>query len=105
VASFVVGGAGAALLLAALGTGVAAQLAYNDLSAKCDVNMVCNANDKKLVDEQHLGRALTITTDVLLGVGGAALVTGVVLFIVELRRPTPARAWLTPAPGGLAVRF
>lgn len=105
VPSFVVGGVGLGLLLAALGTGVTAHLAYNDVASKCDPSLVCNGNDTALVNEKNLGHALTISTDVLLGIGGAALVTGVVLFIVEMRKPAPARAWLQPAPGGLAVRF
>lgn len=105
VPSLVVGGIGAGLLLAALGTGVSAQLAYNDVGSKCDANKVCNGNDTTLKNEASLGHALAISTDVLLAVGGAALVTGVVLFIVEARRPAPARAWLVPTADGVAVRF
>src|SRR5206468_1995207 len=51
--------------------------------------------------------ALTISTDVLLAVGGATLATGIVLFIVEARKkPAPSsHAWLSPSPGGLQVQF
>ena len=105
VASLVVGGVGLGLLVAALGTGVSAHLAYTDLQKKCDANMVCNGRDQTLRDEAALGRALGISTDVLIGVGAATLVTGVVLFIVESRRPPVRRAWLAPTGNGLVVRF
>ena len=70
VASWIVGGIGAGLLVAALGTGVTAHLAYNDLVTKCG-GFVCNGGNQSLRNEAGFGRALTISTDVLLGVGGA----------------------------------
>jgi len=104
VASWIVGGIGAGLLVAALGTGVTAQLAYNDLKMKCG-GFEC-AGDQSLRDEASFGRALTISTDVLLGVGGATLLTGVILFIVEAKKKPPtAHAWVAPSPGGLQVQF
>jgi tetratricopeptide (TPR) repeat protein len=104
VASLIVGGIGLGLLVAGTGTGVAAQLAYNDLNMKCP-QMVCNGSMQQLRDDVNLGKPLAISTDVLLAVGGAALVTGVVLFIVELRHPPAARVQLLPAEHGLLVRF
>jgi tetratricopeptide (TPR) repeat protein len=86
VASWIVGGIGAGLLVAALGTGVTAHVTYDDLKTKCG-GFVCDGRDQTLRDEQSFGRTLTISTDVLLGVGGATLATGVILFIVEARRP------------------
>src|SRR4051812_12403642 len=80
VASLIVGGIGAGLLLGALGTGVAAHLTYSDLTDKCG-GKICNGNDQTLRDEQSFGKTLTISTDVLLGLGGAALATGIILFI------------------------
>ncbi len=106
VASWIVGGIGAGLLVAALGTGVTAHLTYNDLVTKCG-GTVC-PGDQTLKDEASFGRALTISTDVLIALGGATLATGVILFIVEARRRPAAaspRAWLSPAPGGLQARF
>lgn len=102
--SIVVASVGAGLLIGALGTGVTAQLTYNDVGMKCP-NSVCNGNDSSLRNEVELGRALAISTDVLLAAGGATLIAGVVLFVVEMRRPPVARAWLVPAPSGLLVRF
>jgi hypothetical protein len=62
--------------------------------------------DQMLRDEASFGRALTISTDVLLAVGGAALATGIILFIVEARKkPAASHAWLSPSPGGLQVQF
>jgi tetratricopeptide (TPR) repeat protein len=113
VASWIVGGIGAGLLVAALGTGVTAQLTYNDLQTKCG-GKICNGNDQTLVNEQSFGRALTISTDVLLAAGGATLVTGVILFIVEWKKgraaraertPSTAQAAIAPAAGGALVRF
>lgn len=112
VASWIVGGIGAGLLVAALGTGITAHLTYSDLTMKCG-GTVCNGGDQTLRDEASFGRALTISTDVLLAVGGATLATGVILFILEARkRPAPhassgssPRAALSAAPGGVQVRF
>jgi hypothetical protein len=84
LASFTVGGIGLGLLAGALATGVSAQLSWNDLNSKCP-NTRC-ANDPSLRDKQNTGQALAISTDVLIGVGSAAVVTGIILFIVEKRR-------------------
>jgi len=107
VASWIVGGIGAGLLIAALGTGVTAHLTYNDLNMKCG-GFVCNGGDQTLRDEASFGRALTISTDVLLAVGGATLATGIILFIVEARKkpaPPSSHASLSPSPGGVQVQF
>ena len=103
VVSFVVGGVGVGLLLAAIGTGVAAQLGYDDLNNKCP-NKICASGNQTLRDEQSSGKALALSTDVLIGVGAAAVVAGTVLFILESRRPV-AHARLFPTNGGLAVHF
>lgn len=104
VASWIVGGIGAGLLVAALGTGITAHLTYNDLTMKCG-GTTC-PGEQTLRDEASFGRALTISTDVLIAVGGAALATGIILFIVEARKkPAPSHAWLSPSAGGLQVQF
>lgn len=106
--TFIVGGVGVAALAAALGTGIASQLAYNDLDGKCtgghcDPATVPNAQSR--IDS---GKRLALATDVLWPIGAAAVVAGVVLFFVEGRHPAERpRARLIPlvAPtlGGLAV--
>ena len=103
VVSLVVGGVGVGLLLAAIGTGVAAQLGYDDLNNKCP-NKICVSGNQTLRDEQSSGKALALSTDVLIGVGAAAVVAGTVLFILESRRPV-AHARLFPTNGGWAVHF
>ncbi len=84
VAGWIVSAIGAGLLVAALGTGVTAHLTYNDLIMKCG-GTVCDGSNQDLRNEVGFGRALTISTDTLIAVGGATLITGVVLFIVEAR--------------------
>ena len=85
VAGWIVSAIGAGLLVAALGTGVTAHLTYNDVVTKCG-GTLCDGSNQDLRNEVGFGRALTISTDTLLAVGGATLITGVVLFIVEARR-------------------
>jgi tetratricopeptide (TPR) repeat protein len=85
VYTWIVGGVGVAALAAALGTGIASQLAYNDLSSKCsgttcDPATVGNAQGK--IDS---GKRLALATDILWPIGAAAAVTGIVLFFVEGR--------------------
>jgi tetratricopeptide (TPR) repeat protein len=108
--SLVVGSTGVALLVAALATGVVSDQIHKDLDRQC-LNNVCDPSLRGRVDEGH---NLQIASDVLLGLGAAALAVSVVLFIVELKRPSqkaqvaPGGAQtvsIAPASGGLAVRF
>jgi tetratricopeptide (TPR) repeat protein len=83
--TWIVGGIGVAALASALGTGIASQLSYNDLSSKCsgttcDPATVANAQSK--IDS---GKRLALATDILWPIGAAAAVTGIVLFFVEGR--------------------
>jgi hypothetical protein len=96
-----VGGVGLAVLIAAVGTGAAALRDKSELDSVCQ-NMRCPPSKQGQLDE---GKALALSTDVLIGVGSAMVLTGVILLIVESRRPQPARAALRPAAGGLSVRF
>ena len=104
--TWIVGGIGAATLVAALGTGVASQLQYNDLKSKCgggscDPATVPNAQSK--IDS---GKRLSIATDVLWPIGAAAVASAVVLFFLEGRH-ADKHAWLAPvigpSQGGLVV--
>ncbi|HZS35341.1 MAG TPA: CDC27 family protein [Polyangia bacterium] len=101
-ASLVVGSVGVAVLAAALGTGLAADQIHKDLDRACP-NSLCV--DSSLRSKRDQGYDLAVASDVLLGVGLAALATGVVLLIVELKRPPRAAARLAPAGGGLQVSF
>ncbi|MDB4968552.1 MAG: hypothetical protein JWN44_4241 [Myxococcales bacterium] len=102
--SYIVGGIGAGLLLGALGTGIAAQLTYSDLTDKCK-GKICDGRDQTLRDEQAFGKALTISTDVLIGLGAAAFATGVILFILEAKKPAPRTVVRPSSSGGLYVTF
>lgn len=80
---WVVGGAGLALLA---GSGVSAIIANNAISsAEADCpDHVCPRDRNLDLDETRASiRRPALATDVLLGVGGATLVTGVVLLIVQ----------------------
>lgn len=99
--TWIVGGVGLGVLAAALGTGIASQLSYNDLGSKC-LNDVCTSGLSGQIDS---GKQLALATDVLWPIGAAAMVTAIVLFVVEGRharthaRLTPLFA---PATGGMA---
>jgi tetratricopeptide (TPR) repeat protein len=80
-------GVGLAALAASIGTGASALNLQNQLDSVCK-NKVCPASDKSKADT---GQALAISTDVLISVGAAAAVVGVVLLIVESRRPLAKR--------------
>jgi predicted DNA-binding protein YlxM (UPF0122 family) len=105
--TWVVGGIGVGALAAALGTGVASQLSYNDLKSKCTGN-VCDPTS--VADAQHKidqGKHLALATDILWPIGAAAVATGVVLFFVEGRHPKEHASLVVPlvgpSLGGLAV--
>jgi tetratricopeptide (TPR) repeat protein len=100
VASLVLGEIGLAALISSIGTGVAALVAKSDLDGRCPKG-VCPESARADVDR---GQALAISTDVLIGVGAAAVVVGAVLLIVETRRPA-RRAQVRASGGGLTIRF
>lgn len=83
VATWIVGGAGAVLLAGSLVAGLVANDRYSDLKNKC-VDGRCGADMQGTIDS---GRSAAVASDVLLGVGAAAVVAGVVLFFVEGRHP------------------
>jgi tetratricopeptide (TPR) repeat protein len=99
----IVGSAGLVVLATALGTGLTAQAYYDDLKMKCQ-NNVCT--DPKLATERDTGQVLALTTDILLGVGAAATLTGVIILAVQSRRPhPPSQARVVPTPFGVMGRF
>jgi len=86
VATWVVGGVGLGLLAGSLAAGLLANADYNRLSSSCAPDGSCSL--AVLPDAHNLidsGRAAGTASDVLLGIGGAAVVTSVVLFFVEGR--------------------
>ena len=106
--TWIVGGVGVAALAAALGTGVASQLDYNDLSSKCTGNTCDPATVANAQSKINSGKKLAVATDVLWPIGAAAVAAGVVLFFVEGRHGHKEHASLVvplvgPSLGGLAV--
>ncbi len=104
LATWIVGGVGVAALAAALGTGVASQVDYNDLSSKC----TGGSCDPSLQSKINTGKKLAVATDVLWPVGAACVAAGVVLFFVEGRHGHKEHASVVvplvgPSLGGLAV--
>lgn len=100
---------GAGLLVAALGTGLVAAADYNDLKNNCP-NNVC---PPKYQSERDSGKSLALASDVLTGIGAAAVVAGAVAIGV-MSRPvkkkeappqTMPQTTIVPTPTGLAVRF
>jgi hypothetical protein len=79
-----VGGAGVAVLLAALAAGVAAHGAYTSLEAGCAPSGACDP--QRIPDAADLiqnGHGAAVASDVLLGVGLSAVVAGTIMLIVE----------------------
>jgi tetratricopeptide (TPR) repeat protein len=103
-----VGGAGAALMLGGIATGVMAKSKQKELDDKCS-NGVCDPSLKSTADS---GKTLALVTDVLLIGGGAALATGAVLLFIkkpEASEEPDASASVVCTPrlcgGSMAVRF
>jgi tetratricopeptide (TPR) repeat protein len=99
--TWIAGGIGLGALVAALGTGIASQLSYNDLGNKCGTSNVCAPNLSGQIDS---GKQLALATDILWPIGAAAMVTAIVLFVVEGRHAS-RHAGLTPSTGGFAFAF
>jgi tetratricopeptide (TPR) repeat protein len=98
VAAVVLLGLGAAVGVAALGTGLAAEARHAALEADCP-GRVCAPELAPGIDEL---RTLGLATDALLGVGGALLLSGAVTLVVHLVQP---RATMRAAGPGLRIAF
>ena len=108
--TWIVGGAGVALLASSAAAGVVAHSRYTDLKNNCRVDGVC---DMVAVPDSQAwidgGQSAQLASRVLLGVGIAALAAGVVLYFVEGRHhgQEPRAGRLAPAfgPGGPGFTF
>lgn len=96
--TWIVGGAGAAILAGSLASGLYAHARYEDLAARCAPDGICDpgkvSGAQGLIDE---GRSAGIASDVLLGVGVATVAVGVAIYIVEGRHRA---AWIAHTVGG-----
>jgi hypothetical protein len=97
--TWIVGGIGAGLLVAALGTGVASQLQFNDLDSKCGGGACDPATVPNAQKKIDTGKSLALATDVLWPIGAAAVVTAIVLFFVEGRAHPNTHARVAPLVG------
>lgn len=87
-------GIGTALLLGGVATGIATMSIQSSLESSCGADRICAAELRGDVDT---GRALAITTDVLLGAGVAALGLGAVWLILALGESDQEPVALTPS--------
>jgi tetratricopeptide (TPR) repeat protein len=95
VVPYVLLGTGGALLLGSVATGVIALKGAKDLDDRCGGNN-CPSTEE---DKVNSTKTLAITTDVLWAVGGAAAVTGMVLFLtgaLDSEREVPIAFGITP---------
>ncbi len=101
VGAFVVGGVGLTSLLVMAGTGGVAASKASTVTQHCDSNKQCDAIG---MDAVSSGKTFAVTANVAGIVGGVAVATAIVLFVVSARAnkpdaPTTAFA-LTPTWGG-----
>lgn len=96
---------GAVAFGGAVVTGLSTQSIHDDLAMRC----VHNACEPSLESDANRGRTFATITDVLLAVGAASAVAGVVTMFVPSRRASAPTAAVWCAPGGcagtIAVRF
>jgi tetratricopeptide (TPR) repeat protein len=83
LAGLAVGAVGVAALITAAGLGGAALSAKNDYNSGCDAGLC----DQSRWDAAH---GMALGTDVLIGVGAAAVVTGVILILTRPKAPKTA---------------
>jgi tetratricopeptide (TPR) repeat protein len=94
VATWVVGGLGVGLLLGAVASGTVAYVRYNNLQNDCGGGFSC-PNVADLDARKTAGKNAALATDVLWPIGVAAVVTAIVLYFYEIKKPA-ARASLEP---------
>lgn len=103
-----IGAGGVVAIGAGLLFGREASTTYHDAKALCGSNLVCGTDDYAR-GQQHIRdtRFSAAVSTVLVATGGAAIVTGVVVFLTGRRAREPATAQVVPATydrgAGLAV--
>jgi tetratricopeptide (TPR) repeat protein len=83
IVPWIVGGTGAAMVIAGIATGVVTLTKKNEINDACEQNGVC-PSDFDLEAKRDSAKTMALVTDVLLIGGGVAVATGVVLgFLLE----------------------
>jgi hypothetical protein len=104
VASYVIMGAGGALVIAGTAFGLAARSTYNDAKTggHCDPNLVC---DMAGVDEVNSAHRKAATSTVLFVTGAAAIAGGIVLYITlpPMKGGAERAIQIIPGAGSLTV--
>ena len=93
-------GVGGAILAGAGVTGVIALDLDGDLSTRCDASHRCADSQQGDIDRLD---TLTLTTDVLLGVGAAAVITGTLLLTVFAGDDADIQVQPSAGPGGVGA--
>jgi hypothetical protein len=103
--SFVVGGVGAASLLAGGVAGIVAIAQNRAASGHCLTRTVCDARGVELGKS---AKTSAMVSTVTMAVGGGALATGLILFLTAPRAPTAEPApsvAIGVSPGGAAITW
>jgi hypothetical protein len=100
LAGIVAMGGGGALVVTSLILGAVAKSTYNGAVSKyCDGGHCFAAAEQPISSAKSTATAATI----LMVVGGAAVATGAVLFLISPRHEQQTAAWIAPTGGGVAV--
>lgn len=103
VVPWVLMGAGSALVVASIGTGLAAKSGSDELAEVCNDDRECPASEQDTIDRT---RRLAITTDALWASGAAVAVTGLVLWLTgALDRERPPAAQLAVDADARSLRL
>jgi hypothetical protein len=97
----IIAGIGGAIAIAGIGTGIAALLQHDDIVSQCP-DGIC---PPELADDAETAETLALATDVLLPIGIAAAVAGVVLTFVLTEGGPTATATVRPDRASLSLTW
>jgi hypothetical protein len=99
IGPYIVLGAGGALLIGSLVTGLMAQSLHSDLEKRCPDDK-CKASDTEAADDKKTGRTLVAETNVLLTAGLVAAAAGATWWILAPRDESQPQVAAVCAPSG-----
>ncbi len=100
IGPYIVAGAGGALLVGALVTGLVANGLYDKLDRDCPKGA---CSDPKLISDRNTGKTLVVTTNVLLVTGLVAVAAGATFWLLAPSGSHETRVAAVCAPGGCAL--